>query len=236
MKCIVALFKVQLRVTLRVTSNFCCFQTAPPPQTLLYFTEFLLFPLFAGKALTFLLLQPPSPKLPPHSTIRRTAIDLIGRGFTVWEPYMDVSAVLMGLLELCADAEKQLAKWVHWHKHTQSKMLLLLIPDKRVMCFISWNRSFQINSFSEYIKKTNRSTYGNTYAGFNIKEFPHWPTWPDYQSFTGPLPVYFHWPSSQRMKKTIFFHNFGQLLANQLALYRLPLTSGHALRLTVKML
>ncbi|XP_061703605.1 WD repeat-containing protein 7 isoform X2 [Syngnathoides biaculeatus] len=61
------------------------------------------------KALTFLLLQPPSRKLPPHSTIRRTAIDLIGRGFTVWEAYMDVSAVLMGLLELCADAEKQLA-------------------------------------------------------------------------------------------------------------------------------
>ncbi|XP_067172509.1 WD repeat-containing protein 7 isoform X3 [Apteryx mantelli] len=61
------------------------------------------------KALTFLLLQPPSPKLPAHSTIRRTAIDLVGRGFTVWEPYMDVSAVLMGLLELCADAEKQLA-------------------------------------------------------------------------------------------------------------------------------
>ncbi|XP_042687140.1 WD repeat-containing protein 7 isoform X2 [Centrocercus urophasianus] len=65
------------------------------------------------KALTFLLLQPPSPKLPAHSTIRRTAIDLIGRGFTVWEPYMDVSAVLMGLLELCADAEKQLAKKMH---------------------------------------------------------------------------------------------------------------------------
>ncbi|XP_039400607.1 WD repeat-containing protein 7 isoform X2 [Mauremys reevesii] len=61
------------------------------------------------KALTFLLLQPPSPKLPPHSTIRRTAIDLIGRGFTVWEPYMDVSAVLMGLLELCADAKNQLS-------------------------------------------------------------------------------------------------------------------------------
>uniref|UniRef100_A0A9J8D0E3 WD repeat domain 7 n=1 Tax=Cyprinus carpio carpio TaxID=630221 RepID=A0A9J8D0E3_CYPCA len=61
------------------------------------------------KALTFLLLQPPSPKLPAHSTIRRTAIDLIGRGFTVWEPYMDVSAVLVGLLELCADAEKHLS-------------------------------------------------------------------------------------------------------------------------------
>ncbi|XP_043930841.1 WD repeat-containing protein 7 isoform X2 [Protopterus annectens] len=61
------------------------------------------------KALTFLLLQPPSPRLPAYTTVRRTAIDLIGRGFTVWEPYMDVSAVLMGLLELCADAEKQLA-------------------------------------------------------------------------------------------------------------------------------
>ncbi|XP_069780050.1 WD repeat-containing protein 7 isoform X2 [Narcine bancroftii] len=61
------------------------------------------------KALTFLLLQPSSTKLPAHSTIRRTAIDLIGRGFTVWEPYMDVSAVLMGLLELCTDAEKHLS-------------------------------------------------------------------------------------------------------------------------------
>uniref|UniRef100_A0A4W3HGW4 WD repeat domain 7 n=1 Tax=Callorhinchus milii TaxID=7868 RepID=A0A4W3HGW4_CALMI len=60
------------------------------------------------KALTYLLLQAPAPKLPAHSTIRRTAIDLIGRGFTVWEPYMDVSAVLMGLLELCADGEKHL--------------------------------------------------------------------------------------------------------------------------------
>ncbi|XP_065519802.1 WD repeat-containing protein 7-like isoform X1 [Lathamus discolor] len=61
------------------------------------------------KALTFLLLQAPSAKLPAHSTIRRTATDLIGRGFTVWEPYMDVSAVLMGLLELCAEADKHLA-------------------------------------------------------------------------------------------------------------------------------
>lgn len=85
----------------RLISNSCCFLIKPSDSFL-----------SAGKALTFLLLQPPSPKLPAHSTIRRTAIDLIGRGFTVWEPYMDVSAVLMGLLELCADAEKQLAKWV----------------------------------------------------------------------------------------------------------------------------
>lgn len=34
---------------------------------------------------------PDSPKL--HTALRRAAIDLIGRGFTVWEPYLDVSKV-----------------------------------------------------------------------------------------------------------------------------------------------
>lgn len=37
---------------------------------------------------------------------------------------MDVSAVLMGLLELCADAEKQLAKYV---LHFQFIWLLLVL-------------------------------------------------------------------------------------------------------------
>ncbi|XP_026473359.1 WD repeat-containing protein 7 isoform X2 [Ctenocephalides felis] len=57
-------------------------------------------------ALTHLLLAPPSPKLPAHTPLRRAAIDLIGRGFTVWEPYLDVSKVLLGLLEMCCDADK----------------------------------------------------------------------------------------------------------------------------------
>lgn len=60
-----------------------------------------------SKALTFLLLTPPSSKLPAYTPIRRAAMDLLGRGFTVWEPYLDISAVLMGLLELCIDAEKR---------------------------------------------------------------------------------------------------------------------------------
>lgn len=47
-------------------------------------------------ALTHLLLAPPTPKLPAHTPLRRAAIDLIGRGFTVWEPYLDVSKVLLG--------------------------------------------------------------------------------------------------------------------------------------------
>ncbi|XP_077994081.1 WD repeat-containing protein 7-like isoform X2 [Glandiceps talaboti] len=59
-----------------------------------------------AKALTFLLLKEPSPKLPAHTPIRRAAIDLIGRGFTVWEPFMDVSAVLLGMLDLCCNSDK----------------------------------------------------------------------------------------------------------------------------------
>jgi hypothetical protein len=59
-----------------------------------------------GKALTFLLQHPPSKKLPAHTPIRRAAIDLIGRGFPVWEPYLDVSAILLGLLELCIGSER----------------------------------------------------------------------------------------------------------------------------------
>ncbi|XP_076268921.1 WD repeat-containing protein Rbcn-3B isoform X2 [Rhynchophorus ferrugineus] len=57
-------------------------------------------------ALSHLLLAPPSPRLPAHIPLRRAAIDLIGRGFTVWAPYLDISKVLLGLLELCSEADK----------------------------------------------------------------------------------------------------------------------------------
>ncbi|KAI1280913.1 WD repeat-containing protein 7 [Halotydeus destructor] len=57
-------------------------------------------------ALAYLLLAKPSRTLPLHTSLRRAAIDLIGRGFTVWEPYLDVSKILLGLLELCCESEK----------------------------------------------------------------------------------------------------------------------------------
>ncbi|KAG7312709.1 hypothetical protein JYU34_001079 [Plutella xylostella] len=59
-------------------------------------------------ALTHLLLAPGTPRLPAHTPLRRAAVDLLGRGFTVWEPYLDVSHVLLGLLEMCSDADKLL--------------------------------------------------------------------------------------------------------------------------------
>ncbi|CAF5116739.1 unnamed protein product, partial [Rotaria magnacalcarata] len=40
--------------------------------------------------------------IPLHSVLRRTAIDLIGRGYTIWEPYLDIGQVLLTLLDLCA--------------------------------------------------------------------------------------------------------------------------------------
>uniref|UniRef100_A0ABD2VT45 WD repeat-containing protein 7 n=1 Tax=Trichogramma kaykai TaxID=54128 RepID=A0ABD2VT45_9HYME len=57
-------------------------------------------------ALTHLLYSPPSSRMPLHTALRRSAIDLIGRGFTVWEPYLDVSRVLLSLLEMCCEADK----------------------------------------------------------------------------------------------------------------------------------
>ncbi|GFQ73668.1 WD repeat-containing protein 7 [Trichonephila clavata] len=61
---------------------------------------------YTSQALAFLLLVPPSASFPAHTALRRAAIDLIGRGFTVWQPYLDVSKILLGLLELCCDSDK----------------------------------------------------------------------------------------------------------------------------------
>jgi len=65
-----------------------------------------------GLALTNLLLAPCSSKMPAHTAQRRAAVDLIGRGYTIWEPYLDVSKVLLGLLELCSDADKLVPRLV----------------------------------------------------------------------------------------------------------------------------
>ncbi|PAV62290.1 hypothetical protein WR25_03965 isoform D [Diploscapter pachys] len=54
-----------------------------------------------------LLTMAPSPLLPIHSPLRRAAIDLLGRGFVYWEPHLEVSKVLLGLLDLAANSDKQ---------------------------------------------------------------------------------------------------------------------------------
>ena len=43
--------------------------------------------------------------LSPKSALRRAAIDLIGRGFVLWEPHLEVSKVLLGLLEMTCQAD-----------------------------------------------------------------------------------------------------------------------------------
>ena len=42
---------------------------------------------------------------PANSALRRAAIDLIGRGFVMWEPHLEVSKVILGLLEMTCEAD-----------------------------------------------------------------------------------------------------------------------------------
>ena len=48
-----------------------------------------------------------------NSPFRRAAIDLIGRGFVLWEPHLEVSKVLLGLLDMSSEA----AMWVPSQKY-----------------------------------------------------------------------------------------------------------------------
>lgn len=58
-----------------------------------------------GQCLSHLLFVTSSPSLPLYTTLRYTAVGLIGRGFTFWEPYLDVAKVLLGLLDLSCEPE-----------------------------------------------------------------------------------------------------------------------------------
>jgi len=59
-----------------------------------------------AKALMYLVLAPSSDTMPSHTPLRRAAIDLIGRGFTLWEPHLEVSKVLLGLLDTSSEADR----------------------------------------------------------------------------------------------------------------------------------
>uniref|UniRef100_A0A0N5A9D2 WD_REPEATS_REGION domain-containing protein n=1 Tax=Syphacia muris TaxID=451379 RepID=A0A0N5A9D2_9BILA len=53
-----------------------------------------------------LLVSPSTDLLPLVSPLRRAAIDLIGRGFAAYQPHLDISKVLLGLLDLASSNEK----------------------------------------------------------------------------------------------------------------------------------
>ncbi len=56
-------------------------------------------------ALSYLLMHPPPRADRQNGELRRAAIHLIGRGFTIWEPYMDITRVILALLELASDTK-----------------------------------------------------------------------------------------------------------------------------------
>ncbi|TGZ68866.1 hypothetical protein CRM22_004035 [Opisthorchis felineus] len=49
-----------------------------------------------------------------HTSLRRAAIDLLGRGFVVWEPYVDLNQIINALLPLTAKAESLLSSIPKW--------------------------------------------------------------------------------------------------------------------------
>lgn len=71
-------------------------------------------------ALVELLVSEETPLLPLYSPLRRAAVDLIGRGFTVWQPHVDLPKVLLGLLELTSCVEKMGGHFPLDHHHHQS--------------------------------------------------------------------------------------------------------------------
>ncbi|CAB3403143.1 unnamed protein product [Caenorhabditis bovis] len=53
-----------------------------------------------------LLVAAPSNLIPVHSPLRRAAIDLLGRGFVHWEPHLEISKVVLGLLDLAGNTDR----------------------------------------------------------------------------------------------------------------------------------
>ncbi|VBB32022.1 unnamed protein product, partial [Acanthocheilonema viteae] len=60
-----------------------------------------------AQSLLELLIAPSTTLLPFHSPLRRAAVDLIGRGFSVWQPHLDITKLLLILLELATSTDKQ---------------------------------------------------------------------------------------------------------------------------------
>jgi hypothetical protein len=61
-----------------------------------------------------LLIEGETPLLPLNSPLRRAALDLLGRGFVVWQPHLDISKVLLGLLDLASGEKSHSAAGEHF--------------------------------------------------------------------------------------------------------------------------
>ncbi|OQV20247.1 WD repeat-containing protein 7 [Hypsibius exemplaris] len=59
-----------------------------------------------AKALSHIVINPDE-RLQPFSSLRRSAVDLLGRGFLAWEPFVDIAQILLSLLRLTLDGDRQ---------------------------------------------------------------------------------------------------------------------------------
>jgi hypothetical protein len=60
-----------------------------------------------AKALSHIVINPED-RLQPFSSLRRSAVDLLGRGFLAWEPFVEVGQILLALIRLTLDGERPL--------------------------------------------------------------------------------------------------------------------------------
>ncbi|CAF0780863.1 unnamed protein product [Adineta ricciae] len=81
-----------------------------------------------SRILTSLLSPSNFDHIPIHTVIRRTAIDLIGRGYTIWEPYLDIGQVLLTLLDLCAISDSTTISSKQPNIYTSSVISGILTP------------------------------------------------------------------------------------------------------------
>lgn len=94
-----------------------------------------------AKTLQAVLLEKPNSKTSLYSSIRCSSAELMGRGFHLWENYVEVSSVIMGLLDLTvlpnltssSDDEKatkrfRAAKFLADIAHRALNLMVLLRP------------------------------------------------------------------------------------------------------------
>lgn len=106
-----------------------------------------------GQCLSHLLFVRSSPDdLNLYPALRYSAVGLIGRGFTFWEPYVDVAKVLLGLLDLSSELDNQ----------KPPKMELSLQVAKDALSAIAVARpSVFITTLAREIAKYNNSKQPN---------------------------------------------------------------------------
>ncbi len=82
-----------------------------------------------AKTLQAVLLEKPSSKTGLYSNLRCSAAELLGRGFNLWEKYVDIPEVIMGLLDLAVQYSAPAAGTEEGKGKTSSSKTMKFVSD-----------------------------------------------------------------------------------------------------------